>query len=56
MKVLMSGREFPPNISGGIGTACLGSTNALSTLPCFELTFVVHKAYGNEPTYRYGRK
>jgi len=48
MKVLMFGWEFPPNISGGLGTACLGITQALSTNPDIELTFVVPKAYGNE--------
>lgn len=52
MKVLMFGWEFPPNISGGLGTACLGITNALSAYPDIELTFVVPKAYGNEPADR----
>jgi glycosyltransferase involved in cell wall biosynthesis len=48
----MFGWEFPPNISGGLGTACLGITNALSVYPDIELTFVVPKAYGNEPADR----
>jgi glycosyltransferase involved in cell wall biosynthesis len=30
MKVLMLGWEFPPYISGGLGTACFGLTRALS--------------------------
>ncbi len=29
MRVLMLGWEFPPHISGGLGTACLGLTRAL---------------------------
>lgn len=29
MKVLMFGWEFPPHISGGLGTACLGLTQSL---------------------------
>ncbi len=30
MRVLMLGWEFPPFISGGLGTACFGLTKALS--------------------------
>ena len=29
MRVLMFGWEFPPHISGGLGTACFGIVNAL---------------------------
>ncbi len=32
MKVLMLGWEFPPFISGGLGTACFGLTRALDSL------------------------
>ena len=32
MKVLMLGWEFPPFISGGLGTACYGLTKAMSQL------------------------
>ena len=47
MKVLMFGWEFPPHISGGLGTASYGLTKAL--LKCgVELIFVVPKAYGDE--------
>jgi len=47
MKVLMFGWEFPPHISGGLGTACFGLTKAL--LKCdVELIFVVPKAWGDE--------
>lgn len=47
MKVLMFGWEFPPHISGGLGTACYGLTKAL--LKCgVDLIFVVPKAYGDE--------
>lgn len=30
MKVLMFGWEFPPYISGGLGTACYGMTKGLA--------------------------
>lgn len=30
MRVLMLGWEFPPFISGGLGTACYGLTKAMS--------------------------
>ncbi len=30
MRILMFGWEFPPHISGGLGTACFGMTRALS--------------------------
>ena len=30
MRVLMLGWEFPPIISGGVGTACYGLTKALA--------------------------
>jgi len=40
MKVLMLGWEFPPYISGGLGTACYGLTQGLSTLGT-EITFVL---------------
>ncbi|MFW5758252.1 MAG: glycosyltransferase family 4 protein [Bacteroidota bacterium] len=47
MKVLMFGWEFPPHISGGLGTACYGLTKAL--LKCgVDITFVVPKAFGDE--------
>jgi len=48
MKVLMFGWEFPPHISGGLGTACYGLTKGLSTIEDIELIFVVPKAYGDE--------
>jgi len=32
MRVLMFGWEFPPVVSGGLGTACYGITKALTTL------------------------
>jgi glycogen synthase len=32
MKVLMFGWEFPPHISGGLGTACFGLTKGLAKL------------------------
>jgi glycogen synthase len=48
MKVLMFGWEFPPHITGGLGTACYGLTKALSTYNELEIIFVVPKAYGDE--------
>lgn len=47
MKVLMFGWEFPPHISGGLGTACFGLTKALNKCGV-EIIFVVPKAYGDE--------
>ncbi len=52
MKVLMFGWEFPPHISGGLGTACYGITKALSGYNDVELTFVVPKTWGDEPISR----
>ncbi|MBP8791399.1 MAG: glycosyltransferase family 4 protein [Breznakibacter sp.] len=48
MKVLMFGWEFPPHISGGLGTACYGLTRGMATIPDLEVTFVVPKAFGDE--------
>jgi glycosyltransferase involved in cell wall biosynthesis len=48
MKVLMFGWEFPPHISGGLGTACYGLTKGLSTLGDVEILFVVPRAFGDE--------
>ena len=50
MKVLMFGWEFPPHITGGLGTACYGITKAMMDYPGIDLTFVVPKAWGDEPT------
>lgn len=48
MKVLMFGWEFPPHISGGLGTACYGLTKGLAEFNDMEVIFVVPKAYGDE--------
>lgn len=40
MRVLMLGWEFPPHISGGLGTACHGMTQALARKGA-EITFVL---------------
>jgi len=48
MKVLMFGWEFPPHISGGLGTACYGLTKGLSEIDEVNVTFVVPKAFGDE--------
>jgi len=43
----MFGWEFPPHITGGLGTACYGLTRGLSHFGT-EVIFVVPKAYGDE--------
>ncbi len=48
MKVLMFGWEFPPHISGGLGTASYGLTKGLNSIGDVEILFVVPKAYGDE--------
>ena len=48
MKVLMFGWEFPPHISGGLGTACYGLTKGLAELSDIQVSFVVPKAFGDE--------
>ena len=47
IKVLMFGWEFPPHISGGLGTACLGLTKGLAKNDV-EVLFVMPKASGDE--------
>ena len=47
MKVLMFGWEFPPHITGGLGTACYGMTRGLANHGV-DVIFVVPKAYGDE--------
>lgn len=47
MRILMFGWEFPPHITGGLGTACFGLTKALLKQGA-EILFVVPKAYGDE--------
>jgi glycosyltransferase involved in cell wall biosynthesis len=44
----MFGWEFPPHITGGLGTACYGLTRGLSHIKDLEVLFVVPKAYGDE--------
>jgi glycogen synthase len=47
MKVLMLGWEYPPHISGGLGTACQGLTTALAKNGV-DIDFVVPKVFGDE--------
>jgi glycosyltransferase involved in cell wall biosynthesis len=47
MRVLMFGWEFPPHITGGLGTACFGLTKGL-VKQGVEVIFVVPKAFGDE--------
>ena len=50
MRVLMYGWEFPPHISGGLGTASYGLTNGMAEQSDMDITFVVPKLYGDEDT------
>ena len=52
MKVLMFGWEFPPHISGGLGTACQGIVNGLIQNNV-DVIMVVPKAYGDESTEKF---
>jgi len=47
MRVLMFGWEFPPHISGGLGTACYGMTKGLAANDV-EVLFVMPSASGDE--------
>jgi glycogen synthase len=47
MRVLMFGWEFPPHITGGLGTACFGLTKGL-VKHGIDVIFVVPKAFGDE--------
>jgi len=51
-KVLMFGWEFPPEISGGLGTACYGLVSGLIENNV-DVTFVVPKLYGTEETDKF---
>lgn len=47
MRVLMFGWEFPPHITGGLGTACFGLTKGLIKQGV-DVIFVVPKSFGDE--------
>jgi glycosyltransferase involved in cell wall biosynthesis len=47
MKILMLGWEYPPHISGGLGTACYGLTRGLNHHGV-EVLFVLPRAFGDE--------
>lgn len=47
LKILMLGWEFPPQITGGLGTACEGLTQSLSKHD-LKLDFFMPRLYGNE--------
>ena len=47
LKIFMLGWEFPPFISGGLGTACYGLTRAMDQLG-MEVTFVLPKMVEGE--------
>jgi len=46
MRVFMLGWEFPPFISGGLGTACYGLTKAMSSLGT-DIMFVLPRPVSN---------
>lgn len=48
MRVLMFGWEFPPHISGGLGTASYGLTKGMAAIDNLEVIFVVPKVWGDE--------
>lgn len=48
MKILMFGWEFPPHISGGLGTACYGLVKGLHEVGGNDITFVVPRLRGGE--------
>ena len=48
MKVLMFGWEFPPHISGGLGTASYGLTKGFVPQGDVEIEFCIPKPYGDE--------
>ena len=47
MKVLMFGWEFPPHISGGLGTACYGLVKGM-IYHGIDVTFVTPRLFGDE--------
>ena len=47
MRILMFGWEFPPHITGGLGTACFGLVKGLGKQGV-DVIFVVPRAYGDE--------
>ena len=48
----MFGWEFPPHISGGLGTASFGLTKGMATFGDLDVLFVVPKAWGDEDHHR----
>lgn len=47
MKVLMFGWEFPPHITGGLGTACYGLVKGLAKQNV-DVVFIAPRLYGDE--------
>lgn len=48
MKVLMFGWEFPPHISGGLGTASYGLTKGMARQDDMEIVFCMPRPWGDE--------
>jgi glycosyltransferase involved in cell wall biosynthesis len=49
MNVLMFGWEYPPHISGGLGTASQGLIRGFGSFSDISVTFVLPRTYGDEP-------
>ena len=52
VRVLMLGWEFPPFISGGLGTACHGLTRAMTRMD-LQVLFVLPKAITPGPRFHF---
>lgn len=48
MKVLMFGWEFPPHISGGLGTASYGLTKGMAKQDDMDIVFCMPRPWGDE--------
>ncbi len=44
----MFGWEYPPHITGGLGTACYGMTKSLASFDDVDISFVIPKTYDDE--------
>lgn len=48
MKILMLGWEYPPHITGGLGTACHGLLRGLRQIASHDVSFVLPRLFGGE--------
>ena len=54
MSILMFGWEYPPNLTGGLGTACYGLANAL-TESGIEINFLTPRSYDESGDHSSGQ-